>query len=1289
MLKCSTPRRCLTAGSLLLCILGMAALAAKSPDDAALLFYLSGAKGFSADFARGEARPDVVTDVEIIPDGASGPGFRCPHVTQRLAYWAPGNIYAQRGTLAFFWRARDSFGKTPFPIFQVSYADHSSIDMAWLRIDYNGQGFDAFVTDASLARARVSYSPATLLKPDQWIHFALAWDETQGIRFYLDGKLVAKKDLTAVFYAGLDKFGAHGDVIGPQDVYTAENGPFRRGGDIDEIRIYDQSLSPENVSRIAGKDYSGAIPILARKLDNPTFRDEWGLRYGWNRAGDIPPYVPGNSVSVRKVEIHDVYDLKQWIWKANDGIRETTWPNPYNRSRLPGRDDYFPRPDWNCYSTSGKSITFSLPDEPWNQLEIAGSAHGSVSYLKFDKESQTHKEIHLSNRPPNQERTFHRLATPAWGGKIRFDNTAQETPIGEFSAFYVSAGSPPQGSARLSYTIVDARVDNPTLDTLESYIRGRFMIDEQSIVVALPQGAPRTVQASQKQNILPLVHVLVPFEFRLERPGEYNRRFSYTWENIHDGLDGIVLDLPPVNVKATHGDYFPLNIQIKDPLWPDRNLLDFTFSIRPGEPKTLWLDTRDRILPNGYSFYMTVAGAGSDFGPHSLQGARIQLVFKNRKQAAVEHEIDRFTQVRDNVGNFLQWGSNKKRLKLYDRYSRDIADLLRVNPDHLRGRYYWSYLNPEQGWPAYEHSEAPPGVPLWAFRQIENLKLLKYFINWWIDNRQIGNGELGGGLSDDGDLTHLWPGAALMGIEPEKITRSMQVLMDAFYDNGMFTHGLNTLMMDQLHVYEEGINVQPQVMLLEYGDPKIVERMMETSRALERITGIGDRGHRHIRSLFFSATQISEDGPWAWMDTAQSPLILHPALVLVEYNGHPVVKKLLLELADGLLAHRKKDAHGNYSLPEQIAFPSGEERGSGLGSSAHLFWAAWRWTGDKKYLIPILDRLDHGDFGILGSLNANLIDLLGKRDSWGKQISSRVTSEYSSQSPRSSRSSGGDYYRHVAWSISGDNRYLEEYYADQIRRVAQRMPMFTEDHWWVDRVSVPSKELQRSRLGGVAEYRGAIYPGHVVSWRFNPPATAESVAILVSEATTKAVKIIAFNLEKKPVRAFLTGWDVDPGTWELSVGLDHDGDQKTDRGLRRESVVLERTRQIELTFQPESQTIIELKLVTPATPMWNRPDLALGRDDVAVEGNQVRVRVHNLGAVDAPASSVALQDPSGRTVAGSLLPALKAPLDLLPKTLDVTIQIPAGSNLKGYRVRIDPENKIREITTGNNEFVIH
>ena len=105
--------------------------------------------------------------------------------------------------------------QTEFPVFRVGYGDHSSWDMVWLRIDYNGHGFDAFVTDINLGRTRVSYTMPNFPKPNEWVHLALAWDETTGIRFYVNGKLAGEKAATGMFDAALDQFGPHSRIIAP------------------------------------------------------------------------------------------------------------------------------------------------------------------------------------------------------------------------------------------------------------------------------------------------------------------------------------------------------------------------------------------------------------------------------------------------------------------------------------------------------------------------------------------------------------------------------------------------------------------------------------------------------------------------------------------------------------------------------------------------------------------------------------------------------------------------------------------------------------------------------------------------------------------------------------------------------------------------------------------------------------------------------------------------------------------------------------------------------------------
>src|SRR5262245_58242890 len=250
---------CSSSGLLLLALfLPGATSLAQSTREPGLLFYLSADHGLRADYAAGAADPNFASDVRVIPGGAKGPGIECGN-TQLLSYRAPGNIYAQRGTLSFFWRSRDPVGPTPFPIFRVGYADHSSWDMVWLRIDYNGDGgFDAFVTDASLARTRVSTRLPSFPAPNEWVHLALAWDETRGIRFFVNGRLAATKETTARFDATLDQFGPHSRIISPMQVQSAYN--FVRGGDIDEIRIYDRMLPDENVSTLSRGETAGTLP---------------------------------------------------------------------------------------------------------------------------------------------------------------------------------------------------------------------------------------------------------------------------------------------------------------------------------------------------------------------------------------------------------------------------------------------------------------------------------------------------------------------------------------------------------------------------------------------------------------------------------------------------------------------------------------------------------------------------------------------------------------------------------------------------------------------------------------------------------------------------------------------------------------------------------------------------------------------------------------------------------------------------------------------------------------------
>jgi hypothetical protein len=1246
-------RQTLKAALLLSAALTAAPAPVHAADDSGLLFHLTGDKGLTADVAGGDPAPNFADKVRIRTDAVHGPYVEAAG-EETLSWMAPGNIYAQRGTLSFYWRARDPVGTTPFPLFRVGYADHTSWDMAWLRIDWNGKGFDAFVTDNNLARVRVS-TMAAPPRPDQWILVTFTWDETKGVALYIDGKLVASKAQAAALDAGLDQFGPHSRVISPHQVQSAYQ--FIRGGDVDDIRVYDHALDDAAVASLAaGKAPPSAVAVPDTKT--------WLHRYGWDRPTDPPPYLADARTTIRKVEFTDQFDLKERMSLGSDGIAETTWPGVYNRSRLPGRHDYFELPDWNVYVEGGKAITFTLPDEPYNHLEFQGAAYGSLTTI-----DATGQETPLARRPKGELRTFNQFAALK-GGKLRFDNLVQETPIQELAAYNVMAAAEPD-EFTLSYVVRPGAdpAAYPTLDELSTFVKGRYAAGERTLVAALPASAPTKPRADAAAGpTQPIVHVLIPADFRLARPGGPVGKFQYGWQGADVGLDGVAIDIPALKVKPTHGELFPLNIKVKDPLWPGRDLLDVNVSVKPGEARTVFLDTRDRLLPAGKSLYLTIAGAGADFDARQLDGMAVRLKFKPAAEAKAEHVADRLAQARDNLAFLVEEHDVSKRLARYARLDLELSDLLRVDPDNLHGREMWAELNPEQPGVPVTVPTAPAGVPKWAFLQVEDLKRVRRFIEWWIDNRQVPYGDFGGGISDDDDLTQQWPPLALMGDIPDKTTASLNALLDAAYRNDMIPNGLSQIKTDELHSYEEAINLKAEAMYTSYGAPKVVERMMETARAYPTVANRGEDGHVHILSRFFSAADVSRDGPWGWSHP-YSYLILHPGLLIADFNGDPTMRKLIIDLADGHLAHGKRDPDGTWRYPEDINAATGQSRGEltgkGRGNVAamQLFWAAWRWTGDDKYLRPLKGEIAHQSGRGLDELNSDVIDMLGLRAQAAPMIKTMVD-----------KGSDDPFVLYQAWRSTGDTAYLEKVYSDEITTAEQRMWMVTEAHWWSDRVELFSDILQRSRLGGMALRRNQMFPGHLVSWRFDTPTAAEDVGILVTGGQ-KSFKVTGYNLTGQPLHAVMTGWDVAAGQWSVTRAVDGAAEPAT-------SVAFERTTGLDVTFAPGKTTTWEFTLQTPAaTPVTERPDLGVGRDDVKVGKSGLTVTVHSLGAKPAPASVVVVEDASGKELARATTPVLPAPLDLKPKTAQVALK--AGWKT-GYRVRIIPPAGAPEITQLNN-----
>jgi hypothetical protein len=311
------------------------------------------------------------------------------------------------------------------------------------------------------------------------------------------------------------------------------------------------------------------------------------------------------------------------------------------------------------------------------------------------------------------------------------------------------------------------------------------------------------------------------------------------------------------------------------------------------------------------------------------------------------------------------------------------------------------------------------------------------------------------------------------------------------------------------------------------------------------------------------------------------------------------------------------------------------------------------------------------------------MSVLGRRDSWGPAF----VTQASEPDPYRLSNTGGpgsalNMARLAAWQTTGDKTYLEAMYGAEIQSGTQRMSMMTDGELWTDRVQMPSEMLQRSRLGGVGARRGQTFPGNVVSWRFGGSDSADSVAILIPEATPSKFKVIVFNVEDHPVQATLIGGGVAPGDWRVSEGVDADGDDRAD-APRTRTVTFEQGVGLPLTLAPKQTTVLEFDLTQAGTPMARRPDVGIDPADVKLSGRSAEVTVHSLGGIDAPAGEVILEDASGVELGRAAFGALPAPADLLPKTETVRLRLARAPSGPVF-ARLVLTGAPREITDSNN-----
>lgn len=611
---------------------------------------------------------------------------------------------------------------------------------------------------------------------------------------------------------------------------------------------------------------------------------------------------------------------------------------------------------------------------------------------------------------------------------------------------------------------------------------------------------------------------------------------------------------------------------------------------------------------------------------------------------------------------------------------RYVRRVLELDPDNQPATYIYRRI-------AHVREEiklqrpGPEDAPDWAVWAREALRRRHEIIMWWLDHRQYRNGELGGHINDDGEFSCNWPSHYLM-VQDERIADALRKLADVAWEMSAGT-GYTVGSRDVEHAAEDQSCTQPQVLLVDYGSPKAVERFMVMSSYFDLWTHINEAGRRQFRSYMFNTKQVWDDPPFD-VDHPYCPLAMVGTGHLIWYADSPQVAEVFLQEAeswalgclstDGGKPEGKIpfEIHANTSQINPYApYPTNPilrqrsplyRGGAGAYIVRYFLRGAYALTGDKLFE-RVITLWEPSDEEKLERARQTLARFTGSEERW--------------------RPTEPETTLYDAWKVTGDRTWLVEELKEVVRQQIRNRWLLTEAEPYTDRIPVPGRELlSRLFLGDWTSGKSHV-PGHWVSWE----GGGLDYAAAVLDARPDHLKAIVYSFHEQPTPMTMRVWRLPHGRYQVIVGIDRDGDDEPDEEVMRDQRELWRyDGALSFTAQPGKTLVIELTLLEKLEDIRTRPDLAIGPDDVTREGNTLSVTVHNIGGSAAPASVVQVLDGEEHELVTAPVPALDPPHDLQPKIATVRIDLPGGA--EPTMVLLDPEDAITEITEANNAVTI-
>ncbi|MBM3851738.1 MAG: hypothetical protein FJ399_01130 [Verrucomicrobia bacterium] len=506
----------------------------------------------------------------------------------------------------------------------------------------------------------------------------------------------------------------------------------------------------------------------------------------------------------------------------------------------------------------------------------------------------------------------------------------------------------------------------------------------------------------------------------------------------------------------------------------------------------------------------------------------------------------------------------ESRDQYYGEARRLLQEARRAFPEN---RVIGMYLGQPIPWPAPHAPDS--AAPEWANLQREGLEKLAAIIHWWIAERQLPDGQFGGGWGDDVEMWRWWV-PVLIGFEDPAIAAAQERTSHGIFRRPHLRTGFTSRLTDVEHSNEDTTDTILPMMHLRPDDPLWQQRALRLAELMrDRWTGRNRRGFLQFKSIYFSVDRVDET-PRRAFDTVYHPSIVQPTLLYWQRTGDRELGTLFGEWLKVWIDATARAENGKPAgvMPSALAWPEGTVAATGapwwepfpLNHNDALYnWPgasrlmtstlllAWHMTRDEQYLAPI-----HSMAALaLAHRQASAPAAPGSAAWSARQMDSFLADtlakyRFLSGDTRYDELLSAQAPGYVRFRLAGDTRALVHSLRQNTEAFRSNWEAYTSEMRWTDRVMsftgnylrhlpepAPPPPTPQILYACATGDPGTplVFPLNAVRWR-TPP---REIAALVTDSGPTSFTAELFHFGTAPRKLAAEFLMLRPGEYDLSV----------------------------------------------------------------------------------------------------------------------------------------------------------